>query len=250
MSPSERLFFDAQGYLVLENALAGPLYDQVLAAAERAERKWRSDASLPGVRSEVLDSVQCPIEYDPVLRDLLWHPPVFDRVRDAIGDDIQMIDNDLFITPPRTPRTHSGWHHDVGMRGIKHAESVLMVKAFYLLTDVLPESGGTALIPGSHRFPADYIYPSADEPMSMPGAVQMTGPAGTAYIFNGRIYHCAVNNSSTRPRRVLIYNYGRLWMKMWAGYEPSESLLKWARESGDPRHLQVLGIGDPYTGSL
>jgi len=25
---------------------------------------------------------------------------------------------------------------------------------------------------------------------------QMTGKAGTAYLFNGRIYHCAVNNES------------------------------------------------------
>jgi ectoine hydroxylase-related dioxygenase (phytanoyl-CoA dioxygenase family) len=38
----------------------------------------------------------------------------------------------------------------------------------------------------------------------------MTGKAGIAYMFNGRIYHAAVNNESEHARRVLIYNYGHL----------------------------------------
>ena len=59
----------------------------------------------------------------------------------------------------------------------------------------------------------------------MPGAIQMTGKAGDAYLFNGRTYHCAVNNESDNPRRVLIYNYGHFWMKIWQGYEPSPRLL-------------------------
>lgn len=246
MTDEQRIQFEANGFLVLPDALsAGELAD-VRAAADAAEARWRSDRSLPGIRSDVLEQVQAPIEYDDRLLALLWHPAVFPLVRAILGDDVSMIDNDYFLTPPRTPRTHAGWHHDVGMAGVYHPRSVLMVKVFYLLTDVDAGGGGTAMVPGSHRFPMDFAFPTVDDPRAMPGAAQMTGAAGTAYLFNGRTYHCAVNNGSDRTRKALIYNYGHFWMKVWQGYEPSPRLLAEARASGDPVRRQLLGIGDAY----
>ena len=162
--------------------------------------------------------MQAPIEYDDALLELLWHPTVFPLVRAALGDDVSMIDNDLFLTPPNTPRTHADWHHDVGMPGVYHPSSLLMVKVFYLLTDVTDDMGPTQMVPGSHRWEAT---PGELEPI-----VTMTGKAGDAYLFNGRIYHRAANNASDRWRKVLIYNYGHFWMKVWQGYEPSARLLE------------------------
>jgi len=212
--------------------------------------KGRADPSLPGIRKPELEEVIAPINYDDTLLKLMWHPSVFPIVREIVGDDVSMIDNSYYITPPHTPGTHAGWHHDVGLRGVYHPLSVLMVKVFYLLSDVGPNSGGTAMIPGSHRLPMDFAFPAVDDPKQMPGAVQMTGRAGTAYLFNGRVYHCAVNNESDQPRRVLIYNFGHLWMKVWPLYEPSDRLLREARASGDPIRMQLLGIGHPYSAHL
>jgi ectoine hydroxylase-related dioxygenase (phytanoyl-CoA dioxygenase family) len=246
MNDAQRIEYEANGFLVIPNALSSAELEVVRAAADRAEETWRSDPTRLGARSEVLNQVQAPIEYDPALLNLLWHPSTFPLVREIVGDDVQMIDNDLFITPPRTPRTHAGWHHDVGMRGVYHPRSTMMVKVFFLLTDVKARSGGTAMIPGSHRFEQDFKFPSVEDPLDMPGAVQMTGDAGTAYLFNGRVYHCATNNESDVSRKVLIYNYGHFWMKMWAGYEPSDTILQDAIASGDPVRMQLLGIGDAY----
>jgi hypothetical protein len=39
----------------------------------------------------------------------------------------------------------------------------------------------------------DFRFPEVEDPKAMPGAVQMSGRAGTAYLFNGRVYHAAVN---------------------------------------------------------
>ncbi|MGQ9814917.1 MAG: SDR family NAD(P)-dependent oxidoreductase [Candidatus Roseilinea sp.] len=172
------------------------------------------------------------------------------KVMIALGDDVSMIDNSYYITPPHTPRTHADWHHDVNLPGVYHPLSVMMVKVFWLLTDVNANSGGTAMVPGSHRLPMDFQFPAVSDPKQMPGAVQMTGKAGTAYLFNGRVYHCAVNNESDQPRKVLIYNYGHVWMKVWQGYEPSLRLIAEAKASGDPVRLQLLGAVDPYGASL
>lgn len=246
MTDDQRIRFESNGFLVIPDALGPTELSDVRQAADAAYSSWKGDPSRAGVRSDVLDQVQAPIEYDDRLLDLLWHPSTFPIVREIIGEDVMMIDNDLFVTPPKTPRTHAGWHHDVGMPGIDHARSVLMVKVFFLLTDVNAHSGGTAMVPGSHRFPESFKFPAVDDPVAMPGSIQMTGKAGTAYLFNGRVYHCAVNNASDHPRKVLIYNYGHFWMKMWSGYEPSDRLTAGAMASGDPIRKQLMGIGDAY----
>jgi len=246
LSDTQHSFYEANGYPVIPQALGAEELAAVRAAADRAEARWRADPSLPGARGDVLHQVQAPIEYDEALLGLLWQPTVFPLVRTILGDDLQMIDNDYFITPPHTPRTHAGWHQDVGMPGVYHPLSTLMVKVFYLLTDVGADSGGTAMIPGSHRAPAETPLPTGD-PGRTPGAAQMTGKAGDAYLFNGRVTHAAVNNDSDRPRRVLIYNYGHFWMKQWSGYEPSDAL---KAKADTPVARQLLGIGDAYGASL
>lgn len=250
MTDEQRILLETNGFLVVRGALSPAELVGVRDAANKAEALWRSDPTRPGGRSNVLEQVLAPIEYDERLLELLWHPTMFPLVRAILGNDVSMIDNDYFITPPRTPRTHAGWHNDVGMGGVYHPRSVLMVKVFYLLSDVNANSGGTAMVPGSHRFPMDFKFPEVEDPRTMPGAIQMTGKAGDAYLFNGRVYHCAVNNDSDVPRRVLIYNYGHFWMKQWQGYEPSARLIEEANASGDPVRMQLLGIGDAYGQSL
>lgn len=245
MTQTQRDFYETNGYLVFPDALSASELQAIRAAADRAEARWRADTMLPGQRGPGLEQVQAPIEYDPLLLELLWHPVVFPVVRAILGDDVQMIDNDYFITPPGTASTHAGWHHDVGMNGVFHPRSTLMVKAFFLLSDVLPGSGGTALLPGSHRMEDDGNLPHGD-PNQSPEVAQMSGAAGTAYLFNGRIWHAAVPNTGATPRRALIYNYGHFWMKQWDGYAPGERLLSDARASGDPVRMQLLGIGDAY----
>jgi len=246
MTEEQRLFFETNGYLVIPDALSPEELATVRAAADRAEAVWRADTTRLGSRGANLEQVQAPIEYDPVLLDLLVHPKVFPIAWELLGDDISMIDNDYFITPPHS-RSHAHWHHDVGQSGVYHPRSTLMVKAFYLLSDVPEGGGGTAVVPGSHRFPNDFTLPKVDNPDEMPGHVALAYPAGTAYLFNGRIYHAALNNRTDFSRRALIYNYGHFWMKVWQGYAPTEQTLAQAKTRV---MRQLLGIGDAYGTSL
>jgi len=231
---------------VIPEALSPEELAAARAAADRAEAAWCADPSRAGVRYESLQQVQAPIEYDDLFVELMEHPKVFPIVREILGNDVSMIDNDLFISPPHS-RSHARWHHDVGMPGVYHPRSVLMVKVFFLLSDVAPNGGGTLLLPGSHRFPMDVRLPAPETPHDMPGHVKMAHPAGTAYLFNGRCYHAATDNDSDTPRRALIYNYGHHWMRIWPGYEPSERLKASAQT---PVRRQLLGMGDAYMTSL
>ena len=122
-----------------------------------------------------------------------------------------------------------------------------MVKVFYVLEDVPPDGGGTLVLPGSHRFPPDLELPNAEVPEDLPGAVQMALPAGSAYLFTGRTYHSAGNNRSDVVRRLLIYNYGHKWMRIWQTYEPSEQLMtrrRHAHAAPAPGHDRSLRAGE------
>src|SRR5207302_2312763 len=124
MTDEQRLFFEANGYLVIPGALSPEELGRVRAAADRAEAAWRADPSRLGLRKPNLEQVQAPIEYDDLFLDLMEHPRVFPLVREVLGDDVSMIDNDYFLSPPHT-RSHARWHHDVGMCRVYHPLSVL-----------------------------------------------------------------------------------------------------------------------------
>jgi ectoine hydroxylase-related dioxygenase (phytanoyl-CoA dioxygenase family) len=188
--------------------------------------------------------VQAIIEYDPLFLDLLEHPTVLPIVREILGDDIAMIDNDYLISPPlKQPGQHNAWHFDEGLTGLYSPRSTMMVKVFFALDDVAPDGGTTAFVPGSHRFPLDYAMPVAPDGESMPGHVRMAVKAGTAYLFNGRLYHAALPNRGQRTRRMLVFNYGHVWMKPWQGYEPSERL---RASATTPVRQQLLHAVPPY----
>lgn len=238
----QRLFFETNGYLVIPNALSSDELKAVKEAAARAEATWRTDLTRPGWRRENIQQVQAIIEYDDIFLEPMEHPKVFPLIKELLGRDIQMIDNDYFITPAHS-KTHANWHHDVGMPGVYHPRSTIMIKAFFLLTDVSEDGGCTLYLPGSHRYPTDFRLPKVDNPVEMPNHAKMAYPAGTAYFFNGRTYHAAANNDSDVDRRVLIFNYGHFWMKIWQGYEPSEKLKAKATTAV---RKQLLGLGPAY----
>src|SRR5258707_15325954 len=94
MTDEQRLFFETNGCLVIPEALDAAELARVRAAADGAEAVWRADPSRPGGRGRNLEQVLAPIEYDDALLELLAHPKVFPIVREILGDDVSMIDND------------------------------------------------------------------------------------------------------------------------------------------------------------
>jgi ectoine hydroxylase-related dioxygenase (phytanoyl-CoA dioxygenase family) len=242
LSDGQRHFFATQGYLVLPGALAPAELAAVRRAADAAEARWRADPALPGVRRPDLEQVLGIMEYAPVLAELLEHPRVFPIVRELLGPDLMMLDHDYFMTPPgaEIPR---GWHFDFDLPGVDHPGSRLVVKVFYVLADIPANGGATLVLPGSHLTPGGTGLPNAEVPEELPAAVAMALPAGSAYLINDRTYHSAGNNRSRVDRRLLIYTYGRKWMRMWDEYRPSPEL---AAQAATPQRRQLLGLTDPY----
>ncbi|MGI8907061.1 MAG: phytanoyl-CoA dioxygenase family protein [Candidatus Sumerlaeaceae bacterium] len=246
LSWEQKIAYDTNGYLVFENFLSANELSELSAAFDCAYKRWEADTSLPGTRKPNERQILGIIEYNDIFLHLLAHSRMFPIVRELVGDDISMVDNDGHVKPGDSV-SHISWHHDVAQRGVYHPMSTLMVKVFYLLTDTEPNGGVTAFMPGSHRYPDGYPFPQVENPEEMPGHVRMSHKAGTAYLFNGRVYHAAFNNYTANDRKAIIMNYGHFWMKPWAGYEPSEAL---KTKAHTPELRQLLHIGDAYTQAL
>ncbi len=242
ITQQQKFFFEANGYLIIEEALTAEQLERVRGACDAAEARWRADPELPGVRRWDLDQIIGILEYDPVFLEILTNPRVFPVIRDLIGPDINILDHDYFITPEGAT-IHKGWHYDEGFPGVYHPRSRLMIKVFYVLQDIPPNGGGTVILPGSHTFPPEVELPNTEVPEDMPNGVRMCLPAGTAYIMHGRAYHCVGNNLSDLKRKLLIYTYGHKWMKIWDGYAASEAL---AARADTPMLRQLLCLTDPY----
>jgi ectoine hydroxylase-related dioxygenase (phytanoyl-CoA dioxygenase family) len=240
ITQAQRFFVEANGYLVIENAVTPEQLGEMRRQCARAEACWRADASLAGVRRWDLEQVVGIMEYHPFFVDMIENPLVFPIVRDLLGPAIRLLDHDYFMTPPGA-KIHRGWHYDEFFPNVHHPTSILMIKVFYVVEDIPWNGGGTVLLPGSHRF--DYKPPNSDDPEDLPGSVRMSLPAGAAYLMAGRVCHSAGNNLSDRPRKLLIYTYGHKWMRVWDGYQPSDDVLGLAQT---PMRRQLFGLTNPY----
>lgn len=242
-----RRFWEDNGYLVIEDALTPEELSAVRAAADAAEARWRDDPSLPGTRIPEFLEIEGIMEYDPVLFALVEHPRVFPKIREVVGPDLSIIDHAYYITPPGGVLDGDAWHTDVRkrVRGVHHAGSTMMVRAMWALDDIGPDGGATLILPGTHRQPDDTPIPRVASPEEMPGAVRLTCRAGAVYFFHGNVVHSPGTNRGTAARRVLLYNYGHKWMRIWKGHEPSARLIAQART---PMRRQLLGLTPPYRG--
>jgi len=247
LTEEQRRFFDANGYLMIPGALTAAELAAVRAAAGEAEARWRADPALPGTRIPEFEEIPGIMEYHPVLFDLVEHPAVFPRIREILGTGIGLVDHACYITPPGGLIDGTAWHTDVRTRvpGVHHAGSTMMIRAMFALTDIAIDGGATLVLPGTHRQPDDTQIPSVATPEDMPGAIALTCEAGTAYFFNGNVLHAPSNNRGTVTRRVLLYNYGHKWMRMWKDHEPSPRL---AAAATTPMRRQLLGLTPPYKG--
>jgi ectoine hydroxylase-related dioxygenase (phytanoyl-CoA dioxygenase family) len=241
-------FFEEHGYLVIADALTPEELAAVRAAADEAEARWRSDPSLPGTRIPEFLEIEGIMEYHPILFDLVEHPRLFPLIQEVLGPDISIIDHAYYITPPGGLIDGTAWPTDVRprVRGVNHAGSTMMVRLMIALEDIGADGGATLVLPGTHRQPDDTPIPEVAIPEEMPGAVVLACPAGAAYFFNGNLLHAPSNNRSAVTRRVLLYNYGHKWMRMWKGHEPSPRLAAAAQTS---MRRQILGLTPPYKAS-
>jgi ectoine hydroxylase-related dioxygenase (phytanoyl-CoA dioxygenase family) len=225
---------EREGYVVVEDALEGGALRRVRAAVDRVFRSESAD----GGALHLLGFVG----RDASFVELVDHPAVLPLVSAALGWNIFVYHCHLDVHPPEddsAPRWR--WHQDGGRQNIELSSPRprLSLKVAYFLTDVASEAhGAMRVVPGSHR--RDRLS-RAREPA---GAKPLLVRAGSAVVFDRRLWHARGDNRSSATRQALFYGYTHRWIR------PRDELgLDPALVAGlSPLRRQLLGAGSSAIG--
>ena len=238
MTDEQRDHFDQQGYLVVPDALDDDMLRRLVAASDRVDREEREDKRIdPGA---LMSKFRTIVEDDVYLELLDW-PRTFPLVCDVLGWNIQHYISHLIYYPPE-PQANAdlkpgGWHQDGGrpVPEMERPQPRLSLKVAFWLSDISrPEHGGIRIIPGSHKWdrPPD-VKKDRDD------ILQVQVPAGTAVLFDRRMWHARGMNTSDLTRKVLFLGYSYRWLRgLDYNLMPEEILQKC-----DPIRRQLLGDG-------
>jgi ectoine hydroxylase len=226
---------EQQGLVVLPGALGPSERVELLAAVDDVHRHRG------GGRLHELAFVR----EDERFVTLLDHPAVLPLLVEVLGWNIYMYHCHLDVHPPLVEPPTWRWHQDGGRQNVEleSPRPRLSLKVAWFLTDVLAaEMGALWVVPGSHR--DDTLARPTDGGVRPPGAEPVLVEAGTAVVFDRRLWHARGDNTSRSKRKALFYAYTYRWIRARDELALPSAFL----ERLDPVRRQLLGVGTSAIG--
>ena len=230
--------FNDDGYLVVEDALPPQMVEQLTQVVDRIETEERKRQNLSS--NQLLVKFRTVIEDDIFLELLDW-PQTFPLVWDILGWNIQLYISHLIVYPAEPEKDQvltGGWHQDGGrpVQEMERPQPRLSLKISYWLSNVdSPDNGAMQIIPGSHKRDALPLSSDSDSEKILDLCVK----AGTAVLFDRRMWHRRGLNTSNTSRKVLFFGYSYRWLRGLDFNLMPEEILK----KCDPIRRQLLGDG-------
>ncbi len=211
-TPDELYAFETTGYLAIPGFLTPPhvarLTDALETSVERRRRLSRDGHQFAGETQIDGESTRifCILEDHPEFLEMIDYPPLMPYVHALLSPRPHFHASDAIqeIGPgARDPQWHmDGGYFRVLPRPIPH----MQLKVGYYLSDMRePDQGNLILVPGSHR---NTIEPDAAQRKgfdTIPGAVQVCGPPGTAVMFHNAVWHTGGPRTKPTGRRLMLY---------------------------------------------
>lgn len=248
MTDTQRDFFDQEGYLIVENALDTEMTEHLIAAGDRVDRREREQRGLKP--NQLLSKFRTIVE-DEIFLELLDWPKTFPLIWDVLGWNVQHYISHLIYYPPErdtpdNPPEHDTpdnlppvWHQDGGrpVPEMERPHPRLSLKVGFWLTDIdEPDRGGIRIVPGSHK---RNKAPERRRNLDNEEGLQLSVKAGTAVLFDRRMWHARGHNTSNVTRKVLFLGYSYRWLRgLDYNLMPEEILAKC-----DPIRRQLMGDG-------
>lgn len=213
LTREERAFFQANGYLVVPDAMDTLQVDRLTAVVDRIDARERN-ADQQGK----LLSVSNVVHEDDAMVDLVTQATVLPKVWGILGWNIYLYHSHVDVTPSENANRQNwkvAWHQD-SMRVNDEIESIprprLSLKVGYYLTDVgASNRGNTLILPGSHL--QNEIDCPQDGRTNPAGAKPVLVSPGSALIIDRRIWHSRSANTSDMTRKVIWYGYSYRWLR-------------------------------------
>ena len=157
--------------------------------------------------------IKKPHVVHPVFWDFAKSARVLEVVTRLLGPNVRLHGSKLNMKDPQYGSPVE-WHQDWAF--YPHTNDDLLAIGV-MLDDVGPENGPLLVLPGTHKGPvydhhSEGRFCGAMDPVSVKlpydKAVAITGRAGSASFHHVRLVHGSAQNTSTKPRQLLLYECG------------------------------------------
>jgi len=220
-----------RGYSVVENVIPDAalpeIRREVTAAQQRRDAKTTAEleqirarghrvgAAGVGLLKQVINETQC---FAPYVAD----PRLVGVAEAFFGDFVRVSCTDCVITHPGSDRGpwHADWpYNPTNTAHIKapYPDVLMHLSTIWMLTEFTADNGGTYVLPGSHmrsRNPVDSHVAGIDPDGEIDGQMQATGPAGSVFFYDSRMWHAVAPNCSDDIRIALIIRYAPWWLNL------------------------------------
>lgn len=147
------------------------------------------------------NNVRILLAYDEYFLHLAMKPPVLAVVEQMLGSYYILMQQNGIINPPDIANYQISWHRDLPYQHFVCSRP-LAVSALFCIDDFSEASGGTFVLPASHKieaFPTQQYFEKHQ--------VGISAKAGSVLIFDSMLYHRAGYNRSRNTRRALNHVY-------------------------------------------
>lgn len=220
------------GYTIIENVLTP---DELEIYRDKIDTIYKEQEQEFGLEKlEMMkekNMCRMPLKYDDYFINLVINDKVLAVVRRMLGDFFILGLQNAIINIPNEVHHQSSWHRDLPYQNFV-ISSPLSINALYCIDDFTGETGGTIVVPFTHKME---ILPS-DEFIEK-HAVTVEARAGSVIIFDSMLLHKAGYNSSNIIRRAVNHQYQKPILKQF--YDFPRALM--GKFSDDKFLAQLLG---------
>jgi hypothetical protein len=194
---------DEQGYCVIPGVLDDAEIERMRAALDRAaaEDDAAGTASRygPGL---VNQRVWALLNRGDEFAGLATHPLALEFVRARMGPDVLLGNFTANITAPGGDREIGRLHTDQGYLPGPWPY-ILATNVSWFIDAFTEDNGATLVVPGTHEGGVDPTYELAPE-----APAQLTGPAGSMAVVDGRLHHSTgLNRTPDQKRRGILATF-------------------------------------------
>ena len=201
--------------------------------------------------------IKKPQVVDHLFWDLVKTPKMVTILTKLLGPNVRLHGSKLNIKAPRYGSPVE-WHQDWAF--YPHTNDDILAIGV-MLDDVLPENGPMLFVPGTHKGPtydhhAEGRFCGAMDPaavaLDFKNSIAATGPAGTCSFHHVRLVHGSAQNTSNKPRQLLLYECAAAdaWpLVNWTNLEEFDSRMICGKTTVEPRTTSG-SIRMPYPAAL